>query len=46
LPVVGHPLTLAAGAARVWLLPFLILVSLGKAGRYLAIFAAFAAWNG
>ncbi|MFC3166704.1 YqaA family protein [Paracoccus fontiphilus] len=46
VPVVGDPLTLAAGAARVRLLPFLLLVSLGKAGRYLAIFAAFAAWDG
>jgi membrane protein YqaA with SNARE-associated domain len=46
LPVVGDPLTLAAGVLRVRLLPFLLLVSIGKAGRYIFIAAAFAWWSG
>ena len=36
-PVVGDPLTLIAGAFRVGLLPFLLLVTVGKLVRYLFI---------
>jgi membrane protein YqaA with SNARE-associated domain len=46
LPVIGDPLTVAAGALRVDWLRFLILVSLGKAGRYAFLAAAFLWWNG
>jgi len=34
LPIVGDPLTFAAGMLRVGFWPFLILVSIGKMGRY------------
>lgn len=37
MPVIGDPLTLAAGLLREPLLPFLLLVGLAKLGRYLAI---------
>lgn len=33
-PVVGDPLTFVAGVMRVHIVPFLILVTIGKAGRY------------
>lgn len=46
VPIVGDPLTLVAGVLRVRLIPFLLLVSAGKAGRYGAILAAFTWWNG
>jgi membrane protein YqaA with SNARE-associated domain len=46
LPVIGDPLTVAAGALRVDLLRFLVLVSLGKAARYAFLVAAFNWWNG
>ena len=36
-PVIGDPLTLAAGLLREPLLPFLLLVGLAKLGRYLVI---------
>ncbi len=36
-PVIGDPLTLAAGLLREPLLPFLLLVALAKLGRYLVI---------
>lgn len=36
-PIIGDPLTLAAGLLREPLLPFLLLVGLAKLGRYLAI---------
>ncbi len=36
-PVIGDPLTFVAGVLRVRLLPFLILVALGKGGRYAAL---------
>jgi membrane protein YqaA with SNARE-associated domain len=39
LPLVGDPLTLVAGTLRERLLPFLLLVTLAKAGRYLALAA-------
>lgn len=37
VPLVGDPLTFVAGALSVRLMPFLILVSLGKAARYIFI---------
>src|SRR5215470_17302496 len=37
LPVVGDPLTVAAGLLRVSFLPFLLLVAIGKAARYAAV---------
>lgn len=46
LPVVGDPLTMVAGTLRFPLLPFLLLVTLGKAGRYLFLAGAFLWWNG
>lgn len=42
LPFIGDPITLAAGALRARLLPFILLVLLGKAARYVAIAAAVA----
>jgi membrane protein YqaA with SNARE-associated domain len=39
LPVVGDPLTLVAGALRTAFVPFVLLVLLGKAARYLLILA-------
>jgi len=38
LPVVGDPLTLIAGILRINFLLFLILVSVGKIGRYLFVY--------
>jgi membrane protein YqaA with SNARE-associated domain len=46
LPVVGDPLTVVAGALRVRLLPFVLLVASGKAARYAAIAAGMAWWMG
>ena len=43
LPVVGDPLTFAAGVLRVPFLPFVILVGTGKAARYAAVLAV--AWG-
>lgn len=37
LPVVGDPLTLVAGVLRTPFVPFLLLVLLGKAARYLFV---------
>jgi membrane protein YqaA with SNARE-associated domain len=37
LPVIGDALTIAAGVARLPLLPFIALVAVGKAARYAAI---------
>jgi membrane protein YqaA with SNARE-associated domain len=42
LPVVGDPLTVVAGALRVGFWRFLLLVTIGKIGRYVFIAAAFA----
>ena len=39
VPIVGDPLTVAAGALRVPLLPFVAIVTVGKFARYLAVFA-------
>ena len=38
MPIVGDPLTLAAGLLRVKFVEFLILVTIGKVSRYLVIF--------
>ena len=38
VPFIGDPLTIVAGLFRVKFLEFLILVSIGKVGRYLVIF--------
>ena len=46
LPVIGDPLTVAAGALRINLIRFLVLVSIGKFARYVFIVATFAWWNG
>jgi membrane protein YqaA with SNARE-associated domain len=46
VPVIGDPLTVAAGALRFNLLRFLILVSIGKAARYISLAAAYTLWTG
>ena len=38
VPIIGDPLTLAAGLLRVRFLEFLILVSIGKVSRYFLIY--------
>ena len=40
LPIVGDPLTFVAGTMRISFLNFLILVAIGKVGRYLIVMAA------
>jgi membrane protein YqaA with SNARE-associated domain len=45
VPVVGDPLTVMAGVMRVRLLPFLILVTLAKAGRYLVLAGLVLHWT-
>lgn len=40
LPGIGDAFTVAAGVMRAPLLPFLILVAIGKGGRYAAVLAA------
>jgi membrane protein YqaA with SNARE-associated domain len=37
VPVIGDPLTFAAGVMRVRVLPFVLLVGLGKGARYAAV---------
>ena len=37
LPVVGDPLTVAAGVLRVSFIPFLLLIAAGKTGRYIIV---------
>ena len=44
LPIVGDPLTVIAGALRARFLVFLVLVSVGKFGRYLFLTAVALAW--
>ena len=39
VPIIGDPLTLIAGAAGVPLLPFVLLVAIGKAARYAVVLA-------
>ncbi|RCK40037.1 YqaA family protein [Thalassospira xiamenensis] len=43
LPIIGDPLTLFAGVMRVRFLPFIVLVTIGKAARY-AMIAGGAGW--
>ena len=38
IPIIGDPLTLAAGLLRVKFLDFIILVAIGKVSRYLVVF--------
>ena len=38
VPFIGDPITFVAGTLRFSLIPFLILVSIGKVGRYLIIY--------
>ncbi len=45
-PIVGDPLTVIAGTLRTPLLPFLVLVTLGKFARYLFVAAVAYAWTG
>ena len=40
LPIVGDPLTFVAGTMRISFLNFLILVAIGKVGRYLIVIAS------
>ena len=46
VPVIGDPLTVAAGVLRVGLWRFVVLVTLGKAARYAFIALAVAGWMG
>ena len=41
VPIIGDPLTLAAGLLRVKFIEFLILVSIGKVSRYFLIYYLF-----
>ena len=45
LPVVGDPLTVVAGVMREPLLPFVVLVTLAKGGRYLVLAALVLGWT-
>ncbi len=45
-PIVGDPLTVIAGALRVPLVPFLVLVTIGKLARYGFVLAVALAWFG
>ena len=40
VPFVGDPITFVAGTLRFSFIPFIILVSIGKVGRYLVIYAS------
>lgn len=44
LPVVGDPLTVVAGILREPLVPFVVLVTIAKGGRYLVLAAVTLAW--
>lgn len=46
LPIVGDPLTVIAGALRTRFWLFLLLVSIGKGGRYLFVVAVALTWFG
>ncbi|BBK33371.1 membrane protein YqaA with SNARE-associated domain [Stella humosa] len=45
VPVIGDPLTLVAGMLGVRWWAFLILVTIGKASRYVAVVVGMAAWG-
>ncbi len=40
VPIIGDPITLAAGVLRMRFLPFLLLVAIGKTGRYAVLLGA------
>jgi membrane protein YqaA with SNARE-associated domain len=44
LPLVGDPLTVVAGVMREPIAPFLVLVTIAKCGRYIALAAITLAW--
>ncbi|HIJ85281.1 MAG TPA: DedA family protein [Magnetococcales bacterium] len=44
LPIIGDPLTFAAGVLRIPLPLFLLLVTLGKGGRYLVLMLSMDTW--
>ena len=46
VPIIGDPLTVVAGALRAPLLPFVVLVSIGKVVRYAGVAAATLWWTG
>jgi membrane protein YqaA with SNARE-associated domain len=46
LPIIGDPLTLVAGVMREPFPVFLVLVTIAKAGRYIAIAAIQQGWSG
>ena len=46
LPIIGDPLTVIAGALRTRFIVFLVLVSVGKFGRYLFILSVALVWLG
>lgn len=46
VPIVGDPLTVVAGALRTPLLPFVLLVGIGKVVRYAGVAAATLWWTG
>jgi membrane protein YqaA with SNARE-associated domain len=46
VPIIGDPLTVVAGALRIGVLRFLVLVTIGKAARYIAVSGAFHWWSG
>ena len=45
VPVVGDPLTVVAGVLRMRLFPFLLIVTVAKAGRYVVLAAAVIGWS-
>ncbi|MBF0311229.1 MAG: DedA family protein [Magnetococcales bacterium] len=45
VPVIGDPLTVAAGMAKVAFWKFVLLVSLGKGGRYALLLGGLSGWN-
>ena len=45
LPVVGDPLTVVAGVLRTHIIPFIVLVAVGKLARYLVIAAGVQAFG-
>ena len=38
VPIIGDPITFVAGTFRYSFLPFLLLVSIGKVGRYIFVY--------
>lgn len=46
LPIIGDPLTVVAGTLRQPFMTFVMIVSIAKAGRYLALVALHQAWLG